>query len=138
LGHATSPTSTATARLSTVTCTPTPRRRDTRTTTSGHESRLGRSPWHAYGIGLVQGVGGSAGLGVLLASLPDHRQGVAGLAVFALFTAISMASCAFGFAVTQGPVLRRFTVLAPALGAASLGFGVWYTLAALVDAPYPF
>jgi ABC-type nickel/cobalt efflux system permease component RcnA len=106
-----------------------------------HESRLGRSPWQAFGIGLVHGVGGSAGVGVLLlASLPDHRQGVAGLAVFALFTAISMAiaSCAFGFAVTRGPVLQRFTVLAPWLGAASLGFGVWYTLGALVDVPYPF
>jgi len=106
-----------------------------------HESRLGRSPLQAYGLGLVHGVGGSAGVGVLLlASLPDHRQGVAGLALFALFTAISMAiaSSAFGFAVTRGPVLRRFTVLAPLLGVASLGFGVWYTLGALVDVPYPF
>jgi ABC-type nickel/cobalt efflux system permease component RcnA len=105
------------------------------------ESRLGRSPWQAYGIGLVHGVGGSAGVGVLLlASLPDHRQGVAGLALFALFTAISMAiaSCAFGFAVTRGPVARRFAALAPLLGMASLGLGAWYTVGALVDVPYPF
>jgi ABC-type nickel/cobalt efflux system permease component RcnA len=106
-----------------------------------HESRLGRSPLQAYGIGLVHGVGGSAGVGVLLlASLPDHRQGVAGLVLFALFTAISMAiaSCAFGFAVTRGPVARRFTVLAPLLGVASLGLGAWYTVGALAQVPYPF
>ncbi|MFL5820333.1 MAG: hypothetical protein ACJ76S_06575 [Solirubrobacteraceae bacterium] len=104
-------------------------------------SMLGRSPLQAYGIGMLHGVGGSAGVGVLLlASLPDHRQGVAGLALFALFTAVSMAtaSCAFGFAVTRGPLLRRFTVLAPLLGVASLGFGAWYTLGALMDVPYPF
>ena len=91
------------------------------------QSRLGRSPLQAYGIGLVHGVGGSAGVGVLLlASLPDHRQGVAGLALFALFTAVSMAiaSSAFGLGLTRGPVLRRFSA--------------WYTLGALVGVPYPF
>jgi hypothetical protein len=75
---------------------------------------------------------------LLLASLPDHRQGVAGLVAFALFTALSMAiaSCAFGFAVTRGPVLRRFGALAPLLGLASLSFGAWYTLGALIEVPF--
>jgi ABC-type nickel/cobalt efflux system permease component RcnA len=105
-----------------------------------HESLLGRSPLQAYGIGLVHGVGGSAGVGVLLlASLPDPRAGVAGLVLFALFTAISMAvaSSGFGFAVTRGPVLRRFVLAAPVLGVASLCLGAWYALGALVSLRYP-
>lgn len=101
---------------------------------------LGRSPLQSYAIGLVHGVGGSAGVGVLLlAAIPDHAVGVVALAVFALGTAVSMAvlSSALGFALTRGPVARRFTILAPALGLLSLAFGTWYTLGALHAVPYP-
>jgi high-affinity nickel permease len=104
-----------------------------------HSELLGRSPWQAYGIGLVHGMGGSAGVGVLLlAAIPDQVVGVSALVLFALFTAVSMAvaSTAFGYALSRGPVLRRLTALAPALGLASFAFGAWYALAALDAVPY--
>jgi len=86
-------------------------------------------------------MGGSAGVGVLLlAAIPDHAEAIAALALFAIFTAVSMAlaSSTFGYALTRGPVLERFTTLAPALGAVSLVFGVWYSLGALDAVPYLF
>jgi high-affinity nickel permease len=106
----------------------------------GREHRLaGRSPLQAYGVGFVHGLGGSAGVGVLLlAGLPDHAVAVAALAVFALGSALSMAavSSGFGFALTREPVLRRFQRVAPALGVAGLAFGAWYALGALNAVPY--
>jgi ABC-type nickel/cobalt efflux system permease component RcnA len=105
------------------------------------EAVLGRSPLQAYAIGLVHGVGGSAGVGVLLlASVSGESAGAAALAVFAAGTAASMAiaSSAFGFVLTRGPVLRRLTLAAPALGVASLALGAWYALGALHAVPVPF
>lgn len=102
---------------------------------------LGRSPLQAYGIGLVHGIGGSAGVGVLLlAAIPDHVEGVAALLIFAFFTAVSMAvaSTTFGFALSREPVRRRFSMLAPALGTISLAFGAWYALGAMHAVPYYF
>ena len=62
----------------------------TRTTT---RPRRARSPLQAYGIGLVHGMGGSAGVGVLLlASIHDREIAVAALGLFALCTALSMAA----------------------------------------------
>src|SRR3954454_8570512 len=107
----------------------------------GHRHAHGRTPTQAYGIGLVHGMGGSAGVGVLLlAAIPDHVEALAALALFAFFTAVSMAfaSSTFGFALTRGPVLRRFATLAPALGALSLVFGLWYSLGAVGAVPYLF
>jgi cytochrome c biogenesis protein CcdA len=107
----------------------------------GHKHSHGRSPLQAYGIGLVHGMGGSAGVGVLLlAAIPDRTEAVAALALFATFTAISMAlaSSTFGYALTRPPVLKRFASVAPALGALSLAFGVWYSLGALNAVPYVF
>jgi len=107
----------------------------------GHAERVGRSPLQAYGIGLVHGMGGSAGVGLLLlAAIPNHVEGLAALIVFALFTAVSMAiaSTSFGYALSRGPVLRRFVTVAPALGAVSLAFGVWYALGAQSVVPYVF
>lgn len=100
-----------------------------------------RSPLQAYGIGLVHGVGGSAGVGILLlAAIPDHAVALAALSLFALFTALSMAliSTGYGLALATGPVSRSFDVLAPVLGSASLAFGVWYVLGAVHVAPYFF
>jgi hypothetical protein len=100
---------------------------------------LGRSPLQAYGIGLVHGIGGSAGVGVLLlAAIPDHVEGVAALSIFALFTAISMAiaSTGLGYAISRGPVLRQFSAVAPVLATLSLAFGAWYALGALDAVPY--
>jgi ABC-type nickel/cobalt efflux system permease component RcnA len=103
------------------------------------ETRLGRSPLQAFGIGLVHGTGGSAGVGVLLlATISDRMEAVAALSVLAIGTAISMAmlSSAFGYAVTRGPVLTRMVAFAPAMGVLTLAFGCWYTLGAVGAVPY--
>jgi hypothetical protein len=84
-------------------------------------------------------MGGSAGVGVLLlASIHNHGVAVLALAVFAFFTAVSMAAVSTGFGLTLSsrPVRRSFNRMAPALGAASLLFGVWYALGALAITPY--
>jgi high-affinity nickel permease len=106
-----------------------------------HQHVRVRSPLQAFGIGLVHGMGGSAGVGVLLlASIHDHVVAVAALALFAFFTAVSMAlaSTTFGYALSRGAVTRSFGRLAPALGALSLAFGVWYSLGATGAVPYVF
>ena len=96
-----------------------------------------RRPAQAFGIGLVHGTGGSAGVGVLLlASIHDHWIAVAALALFALCTALSMTLLSTGFGRALGAVsLDR---LAPAFGLFSLAFGAWYALGALNVAPYFF
>jgi hypothetical protein len=106
-----------------------------------HGGGRARSALSAYGIGLVHGMGGSAGVGVLLlAAIPDHVEALAALVVFAACTAVSMsvASTTFGYAITREPVLRRFIAVAPALGAVSLAFGAWYALGAVNAVPYAF
>ncbi len=103
------------------------------------EIRLGRSPRQAFGIGLVHGTGGSAGVGVLLlATIPSQAEAVAALMVLAVGTAVSMAllSSAFGYAITRGPVRQRMLAFAPAMGAVTLVFGCWYTLGAVGAVPY--
>jgi high-affinity nickel permease len=107
----------------------------------GHRHAHGRTPLQAYAIGLVHGMGGSAGVGVLLlAAIPDRAEAVVALALFAAFTAVSMAlaSSTFGYALTRPPVLRRFATVAPMMGALSLTFGLWYSLGALKAVPYVF
>jgi len=102
-----------------------------------HADGLGRSPLAAFGIGLVHGVGGSAGVGVLLVgAVSGQMQEVLALVVFAAATAVSMAlvSTAFGHALARGRVKRRLAEMVPLLGAASLLFGVWYSLGALRSA----
>ena len=99
------------------------------------------APLQAYGIGLIHGMGGSAGVGVLLlAAIHDRGIAVLALALFAVCTAISMAALSTGFGMTlsSGAARRAFGRLAPALGAFSLLFGVWYALGALQVAPYVF
>jgi ABC-type nickel/cobalt efflux system permease component RcnA len=103
------------------------------------EERLGRTPVQAFGIGLVHGMGGSAGVGVLLlASIESEQQAVAALCVLALGTAVSMAllSSGFGWAITRGPQLSRSLAFAPVMGSVTLLFGCWYTLGALGAVPY--
>jgi ABC-type nickel/cobalt efflux system permease component RcnA len=103
------------------------------------EGRLGRSPVQAFGIGLVHGMGGSAGVGVLLlATIPGQTEAVGALLVLALGTAVSMAavSSVFGYAITRGPVLRRIVAFAPAMGVLTLAFGGWYALGAVGAVPY--
>ena len=98
-----------------------------------------RSALQAYGIGLVHGVRGSAGVGVLLlAAIQNQAEGIAALFVFALFTAISMsvASASFGYTLSRGPILSRFVAVAPVMGTLSMAFGAWYALGAVGALPY--
>ena len=100
-----------------------------------------RTPLGALGIGLVHGIGGSAGVGILLlATIPSETVAVASLLLLALFTAVSMAVVTVGFGVTLSsrPVASASSAVVPALGAMSLAFGVWYAAAAWSLAPYPF
>jgi hypothetical protein len=100
-----------------------------------------RTPLGAFGIGLVHGLGGSAGVGVLLlATIPSRPLAVTSLVVLALFTAVSMTmlTTGFGRALVSVRAQRGVATLAPALGVASLAFGLWYAAAAWSLAPYPF
>jgi hypothetical protein len=100
-----------------------------------------RSPLGAFGIGLVHGLGGSAGVGVLLlAAIPSRPLAVASLVVLAAFTAVSMTmlTTGFGTVLVRPRVRGAYAVLAPALGVTSLAFGLWYAAAAWALAPYPF
>jgi high-affinity nickel permease len=104
--------------------------------THGARTRKG-----AFAIGLVHGVGGSAGVGVLvLASVRSTGLAVISLIVLAAFTAVSMSilSGVFGSMLVSRPARAAFGAVAPALGGASLAFGVWYATAAWSLAPYPF
>jgi cytochrome c biogenesis protein CcdA len=99
-----------------------------------HEEKLGRSPLAAFGIGLVHGVGGTAGVGILVVGAASTQlRGVLALVLFAAGTAVSMAlvSSTVGYALARGPVARRMTSVVPLLAAMSLMFGTWYALGAL-------
>lgn len=99
-----------------------------------HAEGLGRTPWAAYGIGVVHGIGGSAMVGLLVVGAAATRTlGVLALLLFAAGTAVSMAlvSAAFGYALTHGPLSRLVAPLMPVVGVASLVFGVWYAAGAL-------
>jgi hypothetical protein len=105
-----------------------------------HADALGRSPLAAFGIGMVHGIGGSAGVGILVVGAASSQvTGVAALVLFASATAVSMAlvSSSFGYALARGPVARRASSLIPVLALASLAFGAWYALEAVGGLP-PF
>ena len=100
-----------------------------------HAEGMGRTPLASYGIGLMHGAGGSAGVGILLVgAVPGRAQSVIALTLFAAATALSMAllSTAFGYALVRGPIARRLVRLVPVLGTASLLFGVWYAVGAVM------
>jgi High-affinity nickel-transport protein len=100
-----------------------------------------RTPLGALGIGLVHGIGGSAGVGILLlATIPSQTVAVASLVLLALFTALSMAivTAGFGLTLSTRPLTAAANAVVPALGAASLAFGLWYAAAAWSLASYPF
>ncbi|CAA9460129.1 MAG: Nickel transporter UreH [uncultured Rubrobacteraceae bacterium] len=102
---------------------------------------LKRTPFSAYGIGLVHGIGGSGGLTLLLLStISNQTEAAVALLIFAAGTAASMAilSTAFGLVIAGGPIAKNFERVAPVLGVLSLAFGVWYALGALDVVKYPF
>jgi High-affinity nickel-transport protein len=106
-----------------------------------HHKHEPRTPLSAFGIGLVHGIGGSAGVGILLlATIPSEAVAVASLLLLALFTAVSMAivTVGFGLTLTARPVAAASHVVVPALGVLSLAFGLWYAAAAWSLASYPF
>lgn len=76
----------------------------------------------------------------MVASIESRALAVACLGMLALFTAISMCllSTGFGGALVTDRVRGAFHVLAPALGASSLAFGIWFGVSALALAPSPF
>ncbi len=99
-----------------------------------HAPELGRSRLAAFGIGMVHGIGGSAGVGILVVGAASNQvTGVVALVLFASATAISMAlvSSSFGYALARRPVARRAGSLIPVLALASLAFGAWYALDAV-------
>lgn len=105
-----------------------------------HEHRA-RTPLSAYGIGLVHGLGGSAGVSVLLlASIESQALAIVSLVILAVFTAVSMTmlTAAFGVTLVSGPVRGVFNAVAPVLGMGSLTFGLWYAAAAWSLIRYPF
>lgn len=111
-----------------------------RSAAHGHPHR-GRSALGAFGIGLAHGMGGSAGVGVLIvASVDSTALALVALGLLAAFTTVSMTILTTGLGATLGarPVRRAFGAVAPAFGALSLSFGVWYASAAWALAPYPF
>jgi high-affinity nickel permease len=106
---------------------------------SAHTHVRTRTGRQAYAIGLVHGIGGTAGVGLLLLAGIDNRLvAIAALAVFAFCTAVSMAllSTGFGVALSSAPARDRVNRVAPALGAVSLIFGIWYALGAQGVVPY--
>ena len=99
-----------------------------------HAEKLGRSPLAAFGIGMVHGLGGSAGAGILVVGAASGGiPGIAALVLFAAGTAASMAlvSAAFGYALARPPVATRVGSLVPLLAIVSLIFGAWYALTAI-------
>jgi ABC-type nickel/cobalt efflux system permease component RcnA len=109
---------------------------------SGHEhAHPERTALGAFGIGLVHGMGGSAGVSILLlATIESTALAVISLVILAVFTAVSMAilTAAFGVTLSSRPVRGAFNGIAPALGVGSLAFGLWYAAAAWSLMPYPF
>jgi high-affinity nickel permease len=105
---------------------------------AGHETRqVVRGPHTAFAIGLVHGIGGSAGVGLLLiASISSEAYALVALVLLAAFTAVSMTivTSGFGSALARAPVAR----LAPVFGVGGIAFGVWYALGSLAIAPYVF
>lgn len=100
-----------------------------------------RTPWQAFGIGLVHGVAGSAGVGVLLlAAISSQAVALVALVLFAACTAISMAvlSTGLGHVLGRPRAQRAFGRVVPAFGAFGLCFGTWYALGALAVIPYAF
>jgi ABC-type nickel/cobalt efflux system permease component RcnA len=108
----------------------------------GHAHRhRTRTPFGAFAIGLVHGMGGSAGVSVLLlAGVESTALAVTSLVLLAVFTAVSMwlLSTVFGLTLVSRPLRSSFNGVAPVLGVSSLAFGIWYATAAWTLAPYPF
>lgn len=88
-----------------------------------------RTPVGAFGVGLVHGVAGSAGIAVvLLASVDARALAVGALIIFAGFTALCMTliSEGLGRAVTRAAQRGALALAIPALALATFVFGAYY------------
>ncbi len=106
-----------------------------------HAEALGRTPLAAYGIGLVHGIGGSAGAGILIVgSIGGGAEAALALVLFALGTAASMgaATLVFGHVLARERVAVRLESAIPVLGVSGMLFGAWYALGSLEAVPYVF
>ena len=106
----------------------------------GHATRQAvRGPHTAFAVGLVHGVGGSAGVGVLLlASMPSTTLAVASLVMLATFAGVSMTFVTRGIGATLSRHAAAVPTVAPIMAVLSLAFGVWYAAGVWALAPYPF
>jgi hypothetical protein len=89
----------------------------------------------------MHGLGGSGGVAVLvLASVRSTVLAVFALVLLAVFTAVSMCllSTGFGRALVSARLRGALGAVAPALGALSLAFGIWYVSAAWSPIPHVF
>ncbi|HEY1358804.1 MAG TPA: hypothetical protein VGF21_10905, partial [Thermoleophilaceae bacterium] len=87
-----------------------------------------------FGVGMVHGVGGSAGIGILLVGAVSSGLGAAAaLVLFALAAAASMSfvSATLGTALVRPRVRRRLAALVPLLGCCAVLFGAHYLIAAI-------
>ena len=107
---------------------------------AGHVPRqAARGPRTAFAIGLVHGIGGSAGVVVLLlTAIPSTTLALISLVVFATFAGISMMFVTRGIGATLSRHAATLPSVAPILAVFSLAFGIWYSAGALALAPYPF
>lgn len=106
----------------------------------GHPHGATRTPVAAFGIGLLHGVGGSAGVSVLvLASVDSRLWAVASLVLLGLCTLASMwlVTTGFGRAFFSRRVRDGMRAVTPALATLSLGFGVWYGMGVFDAGVYP-
>jgi ABC-type nickel/cobalt efflux system permease component RcnA len=93
-----------------------------------------RTPRQAFGIGLVHGTAGSAGVAVLLiAAIPNTELACVALVVLVSGCALSMTLLSAGFGHVMGAAQsrRHLARAVPALGSLALLFGAWYLVAAL-------
>jgi ABC-type nickel/cobalt efflux system permease component RcnA len=96
-----------------------------------HAESLGRSPWGSFGVGLIHGIGGSAGVGLLVvAAAPSLVTRAVTLAVFAAATALAMGavSAAVGRIAERAVSSRALERAVPVLSALGVLFGAWYAL----------
>ena len=100
-----------------------------------HPRPRARTPLGAFAVGLVHGVGGSAGVGLLLlASIDSLALGLGALIFFAGFTAVSMTFISDGVGRALASASSKkgaFRVALPALAVLTFAFGVYYEASAL-------
>ena len=104
------------------------------TDTQHRHAHVVRTPKQAFGIGLVHGTAGSAGVAVLLlAAIPSTELACAALVILVVGCALSMTLLSAGVGHVMGAAGSRSQIprVVPVLGSAALAFGTWYLIVAL-------